>query len=363
MSKIHGSFKHTSGAFTLDAEFTIPNRGVTGIFGPSGAGKSTLLRCIAGLTRARIATLTVGDETWQDESRRVFMPVHQRSLGYVFQEASLFPHLSVRENILFGFKRIPAAQRAISMDQAIAWTGIGAMLDRMPTGLSGGERQRVAIARALLASPKLLLMDEPLASLDEPSRAELMPYLEGLHRDLSIPLLLVSHSLREIARLADTLLVLRGGHVTECGPLQSLLPRVYTESGAVHEDAFAVLDATVARHDAPYHLTELQTVFGPMWAGEVSAVSGENVRIQIAARDVSIGKAVEAQSSIVNQFQVRIASHTARPPGNVIVALVPVQAPEAAPLLSLITRRSWDQMALEIGMTVFARVKGVSIVR
>jgi len=363
VSTIRGQFKTAPGGFSLDLAFTIPNGGVTGVFGHSGSGKTTLLRCVAGLTRARDAELVIGDEIWQDEKRDIFMPVHSRGVGYVFQEASLFPHLSVRDNILYGFNRLSPRQRTITVDQAIAWTGLAPLLDRMPAGLSGGERQRVALARALLRSPKLLLMDEPLAALDEPGRAELMPYLDRLHRDLAVPMIYVSHSLRELARLADTLLLLREGRLVACGPLQEILPRVYTDSGITHEEVFSVLDATVVSHDGAYHLSELQTAFGTVWASKISAQPGESVRLQIAGRDVSIGLARDTQSSIVNQFPVRVAGIADRPPGSVVLELRPATGDDQNLLLSVITRRSRDHLSLETGAHAYARVKGVSILR
>ncbi|MCC6154145.1 MAG: molybdenum ABC transporter ATP-binding protein, partial [Candidatus Hydrogenedentes bacterium] len=239
MSTIHGRFRVQQSAFKLDADFTIPTKGVTGLFGPSGAGKTTLLRCIAGLHRAKDGLVTIGDEVWQDASRGIFVPVHKRGIGYVFQEPSIFPHLRVRKNILYGFSRIIGRKRAIQFRDAVEWTGIAPLLERMPAGLSGGERQRVAIARALMSSPKLLLMDEPLSSLDETSRAEIIPCLDRLHRELSIPVILVSHSLREIARMADTLMLIDAGRITNIGPLHEVLPTLC----ATGDDQFTVIDA------------------------------------------------------------------------------------------------------------------------
>lgn len=355
-------FRATLGAFALDVEFTAPDRGVIGLFGPSGSGKTTLLRCIAGLQRLRDGHFSVGGETWQDGPRGVFVPVHKRGVGYVFQEPSLFPHLTVRKNILYGFARVAGRKRSVQFRQAIEWTGIANLLDRMPYALSGGERQRVAIARALLSSPKLLLLDEPLASLDEASRAEIIPCLDRLHRELSVPIIMVSHSLREIARIADTLVLVRDGRVLQCGPLSDVLPSIC----ATDDDLFAVIDAPVFEHDETYHLSRLQTPFGALWTGQVNAEIGEIVRIQIAARDVSIGKSNDAGSSIVNQLPARIAAMTERTAGNVLLQLAPIEDGAHSPSLtmfSLITRRSWDRLQLGVGQAVFARVKGVGILR
>ena len=363
MSDIRGQFRMSAGTFILDAAFTVPDHGITGVFGPSGSGKTTLLRCCAGLARARDAKFSIGEDTWQDEQRGIFVPVHARRVGYVFQDASLFPHLTVRDNVLYGHRRIPREERTIDPDQAIAWTKIAPLLDRTHGNLSGGECQRVAIARALACSPVLLLMDEPLASLDEKSRGELLPCLESLHRDLSIPILLVSHSLREITRLADSLLLLNAGRVTASGPVSAILPDLHAHAGFAQEDAFAILDGQVARHDEVYVLSEIATSFGPIWAALVPRAAGESIRIQIGARDVSIGKSVDRDSSILNQFKARIAGIIERPPANVLVVLHPPESDDATPVFSLITRKSFDHLGLAIGAQVYARVKGVSVVR
>ena len=208
---IQAQFKLSYSGFALDVDLALPGRGISAIYGASGSGKTSLLRCIAGLDRA-VGQLCVNGEVWQDESH--FLPPHQRSLGYVFQEASLFAHLTVRGNLDYGLNRLAPAQRKVSLDHALDLLGIAHLMERKPEGLSGGERQRVAIARALLTSPRLLLMDEPLAALDLPRKREILPYLERLHTELDIPLLYVSHSPDELARLADHLVVLELGPPT-----------------------------------------------------------------------------------------------------------------------------------------------------
>ena len=365
MSGIVARFRATQGAFALDAELEAPLQGVTGLFGPSGAGKSTLLRCIAGLMRAEGGYCAIGDDIWQDDTRGVFVPVHKRGVGYMFQEPSLFPHLTVRKNILYGFGRTVGRKRTIQFRDAVEWTGIAPILERTPGGLSGGERQRVAIARALLSNPRLLLMDEPVSSIDEAGRAEILPCLDRLHRELAVPVILVSHSLREIARVADTLALMEAGRVTKTGALRDVLPTICA-AGQDGGDPFSVIDAPVFDHEEGYHLTRLQTPFGPIWAGHIDAELGAIARVQIAARDVSIGLAYDEQSSIVNQFPARIAGTAEHPPGSVLVRLIPPESePQfiAAPILSLITRRSWEHLRLAVGQTVYARVKGVSVLR
>ncbi|MDP2805984.1 MAG: molybdenum ABC transporter ATP-binding protein, partial [Gallionellaceae bacterium] len=217
MSNICAHFKMQLDRFALDASFAAPAVGVTALFGPSGSGKTTLLRCIAGLERVA-GTLHVNGEIWQDE--KTFLPIHKRPLGYVFQEASLFPHLSVRANLEYGYKRIAPDERKVHLEQVVEWLGLSHLIDRNnPTQLSGGERQRVAIARALLTSPRILLMDEPLSALDATSKQDILPYLERLHRELNIPVLYVSHALDEVTRLADHLVLLEKGRVIASGEL------------------------------------------------------------------------------------------------------------------------------------------------
>jgi molybdate transport system ATP-binding protein len=219
------------GGFVLEAEAALPDSGVTALIGPSGAGKTTLLRCLAGLARAE-GEVVVGDVAWQ--SGRAFVPTHRRGVGYVFQEPSLLPHLSVRGNLAFAARRAGGGPGA-SFVEAVEMLGVGALLERSPAALSGGERQRVSIARALLAKPVLLLMDEPLSSLDAVGKAEVLPYLEGLHRSLSLPILYVSHDALEVAQLADRVLRIEGGRLT--GPAADL-------SGA---DPLALLDQDQVR--------------------------------------------------------------------------------------------------------------------
>ncbi|HQT30595.1 MAG TPA: molybdenum ABC transporter ATP-binding protein [Thiobacillus sp.] len=220
---IEARFKTALGAFSLDLELQFPSRGVTALFGHSGSGKTTLLRLIAGLMRAP-GRLTVNGETWQDDT--TFLPTHRRALGYVFQEASLFPHLSVRANLEYGMTRVPPAERTLQWDAVIGWLGLAPLIAQQPHQLSGGQRQRVAIGRALLSSPRLLLMDEPLAALDAPARDEILPCLDRLHRELAIPILYVSHSADEVARLADHLVCLEGGRVSWQGAAAEGLARL-----------------------------------------------------------------------------------------------------------------------------------------
>ena len=230
--RINAAFRGQLGNFKLDAELSLPATGVTAIFGPSGCGKTTVARCIAGLQRMTDGFCAVDGEIWQD--KHSFRPVHRRPIGYVFQEASLFPHLSVRRNLLFGAPKPAGAQ--IVFDEVVELLGLAALLDRSPHKLSGGERQRVAIGRAMLSQPKLLLMDEPLAALDRVTRNEILPFLERVHERLSLPVFYISHDMTEIERFADHLVLMEQGRVVGSGPLHSLHPMLPAEGHDRHGD-------------------------------------------------------------------------------------------------------------------------------
>ncbi|MDO8926726.1 MAG: molybdenum ABC transporter ATP-binding protein [Sideroxyarcus sp.] len=355
MSDIRASFKMQLDSFALDASFTAPAVGVTALFGPSGSGKTTLLRCIAGLERAQ-GTLQVHGETWQNDSD--FMPVHKRPLGYVFQEASLFPHLSVRANLEYGFKRILPSERKVPLEQVVEWLGLIRLIDRKdPAQLSGGERQRVAIGRALLTSPRILLMDEPLSALDSNSKQEILPYLERLHRELNIPVLYVSHAMDEVARLADHLVLLEKGRVIASGALHETLASLDLPT-AHFDDAGTVLEATVAQQDEKYHLTRLDFAGGQLWVGRVEQPFGTTVRARVLARDVSIATQPPQGSSINNILNARIEEIRDEGPDKVIVRM---QVGDAHILLSRITRRSRDLLGLHAGMYVCAQVKSIAL--
>jgi molybdate transport system ATP-binding protein len=313
------------------------------------------LRCIAGLERAQGA-LQVNGETWQDE--KTFVPTHKRPLGYVFQEASLFPHLSVRANLEYGLKRTPQAERKVPLQQVVEWLGLSRLIERgNPANLSGGERQRVAIGRALLTSPRILLMDEPLSALDTASKQEILPYLERLHRELNIPVLYVSHAMDEVARLADHLVLLEKGCVIASGALHATLARLDLPT-AHFDDAGTVIEAEVAQQDEKYHLTRLDFAGGQLWVGRVDQAFGTRVRARVLARDVSIATQAPQGSSINNILNARIAEIRDEGPDKVIVRM---QVGDSQVLLSRITRRSRDHLGLVAGMYVCAQVKSVAL--
>ncbi|CAN7576455.1 molybdenum ABC transporter ATP-binding protein [Acidovorax sp. LjRoot118] len=346
------------GGFTLDVDLTLPGRGVTALFGPSGCGKTTCLRAIAGLARAEPGRVVVNGEVWQDDGQRIWRPTHQRALGYVFQEASLFEHLSVRGNIDYGRKRTPRERPTVALDQAVDLLGIAHLMDRRPHALSGGERQRVAMARSLATGPRLLLMDEPLAALDGERKAEVLPYLERLHQALDIPVLYVSHAIDEVARLAAHMVLMQDGRVLASGRTEDMLVRL--DLPLAHGDAAAsVVEGTVLRHDAADHITTVQFAGGQLLLASATArPAGEPVRLRIQARDVSLTLAEQVDTSILNILPATVVQVSEDSPGQCMVAL------DAGPtrLLARVTQRSAVALALEPGQRVYAQVKGVAIV-
>ena len=348
----------TRPGFTLDVDLQLPGRGVTALFGPSGCGKTTCLRAIAGLTRAQPGRVEVNGEVWQDDAQGIWRATHERALGYVFQEASLFDHLNVHGNIAYGQKRTPPARRKVALEQAVELLGIGHLMQRKPQALSGGERQRVAIARALATSPRLLLMDEPLAALDAQRKAEVLPYLEKLHRTLDIPVLYVSHSIDEVARLAEHLVLLQDGAVRAQGRTDELIVRL--DLPLAHGDAAAtVIEGTVLQHDAHDHITTVGFNGGQLQlVSPTQRTPGDRLRLRVQARDVSLARAPASDTSILNILPATVAALAEDSPGQLMVAL------DAGPtrLLARVTQRSAAALALAPGQAVFAQVKGIAIV-
>ncbi len=344
--------------FALDVDLELPGRGVTVLFGRSGCGKTTLLRCIAGLERGR-GRLAVNGETWQDDAS--FVPTHQRALGYVFQDARLFAHFDVRRNLDYGRHR--AFRRAASADFSrpdaiIDLLGLGPLLDRMPERLSGGEQQRVAIARALLAAPRLLLMDEPLASLDHARKLEFLPWLERLREELEIPIIYVSHAPDEVARLADHIVVMEAGRAVAQGPLAETLARIDLPI-RLGEDAGAVFAATVAERDAEWHLARVEFDGGELWVRDSGVPVGREVRVRVLARDVSIANSRHDDVSIMNLLPATVVAHAAEDhPSQVLVQL----RIGSTLLLGRLTRRSAQRLELAPGREVWVQIKAVALI-
>lgn len=353
---IQARFRLAHGGFTLDVDIDLPGRGVTALFGPSGSGKTTLLRAIAGLEQPSAGYLVVNGETWQDGTHVV--PTHRRALGYVFQEARLFPHLTVAANLDFGRRRIAEHERRVALDHAVELLGIGHLLDRRPERLSGGERSRVAIARALATSPRLLLMDEPLAALDHVRKQEILPYLERLHDELEIPVLYVSHAPDEVARLADHLVAMENGRAVAQGPLAETLARLDLPI-RLGEDAGVVLDARVVEHDDAWHLARVEFAGGSLWVRDAGHPVGHRLRVRILARDVSLAHQRVAGTSILNALPARVMeiagdTHPA-------LALVRLQVGNS-PVVARVTGRSAAALGLAPGMDVWVQIKAVALI-
>lgn len=359
-SSIKAKLQLTRDNFTLDVDLSLPDKGVTVLFGRSGCGKTTLLRCLAGLEKSK-GLLRFRDHIWQDDKN--FLPAHKRSIGYIFQEASLFPHLDVRANLEFGYCRILPSERRIIFNDAVQLLGISSLLSRKTQTLSGGERQRVAIARALLTSPQWLLMDEPLASLDGESKSEILPYIERLRHELAIPMIYVTHATEEMARLADYLLLMESGRLRAQGEPNALLTD--PDLPLAHlDDSAAVLEASILSHDERYHLTTVQVPGGTLITTRSPLPVGSATRVRILARDISIALVPPQQSSVLNFLQARIID--INPDHNPARVLVRLQLNHGESvlhcILSRITRRSADQLALCPGMNVYVQIKAVALV-
>jgi molybdate transport system ATP-binding protein len=350
--------QHRQGGFALDASFA-SGPGLTALFGRSGAGKTSIVNAIAGLVRPDAGRIVVDGTTLVDTARGVFVPKHRRRIGYVFQEDRLFPHLTVRHNLLFGRWFTPHAERKGRLDDVVALLGIEPLLDRRPRALSGGEKQRVAIGRALLASPRLLLMDEPLASLDAQRKDEILPYIERLRDESRIPIVYVSHSVAEVARLATTMVLLSHGRVDAVGPVTEVLGRLdlYPKTGRF--EAGAVLETVVAGHDARFELTRLRCSAGEITVPRLALREGAGVRIRIRARDVAIGVSRPQGLSALNVLPARVAEvgGDGGPVIDVRLAL------GDGFILARVTRRSIAELGLTVGREVFAVVKSVAVDR
>lgn len=360
MTQLTARFRVPYPGFELNAEMDVPAKGVTVIFGRSGSGKTTLLRCMAGLHRAQEGFFQIGDDVWQDESKSLFLPVHERAIGLVFQDARLFPHLNVHANLNYGYRRIPENERRIGFDRIVDLLQLTPLLERMPGNLSGGEQQRVAIGRALLTSPRLLLMDEPLANLDASRKREILPFLLKLRSELDIPVVYVSHSIEEILQLVDTLVLLHDGRVTASGSAERVLadlpPGERSEPGL----AGTLLDTVVADHDDAFALTRVRYGDQFLYLPRQEAVAGRPLRLHILARDVSlVVSPAEIQTSVLNVLEATVTEIMESDPAG---HAVDIKLDIGQPLLATITRKSLAKLELKPGQTVYAHIKAVKMV-
>ena len=357
---IEVDFEHRLGSFELDIHFRA-GPGLTALFGRSGAGKTSVVNAIAGLVRPDNGRIVVDGSVLIDTGRGIRTPVHKRRIGYVFQEGRLFPHLTVRQNLLFGrwFGPRSRSPPSTQLEGVVDLLGIGSLLDRRPGRLSGGEKQRVTIGRALLADPLLLLMDEPLASLDAQRKEEILPYIERLRDQANVPIVYVSHSVSEVSRLASTIVLISDGRVRAVGPVREIMGRAELYPMAGRFEAGAVLDARVVAHDEHWRLTELGGTFGKLTVQRLSAPVGATLRVQIRSRDVILAAAPPLGISALNILTGRVE------------AIVPIE--DAAlevqlrlgdeRLLARVTRRSGAALGLMPGQEVFAVIKTIAIDR
>jgi len=352
-------FEGQIGSFRLKVAFEAPLQGVTALFGPSGCGKTTTLRCIAGLSRLP-GRLALGDTLWQESDRGVFQKPHKRPIGYVFQEASLFPHLSVSGNLLYGAKRAKG-EAVLTFDEVVALLGLAPLLTRAPRRLSGGERQRVALGRALLSQPRLLLLDEPLSGLDRAAKDEILPYFEALHERLAIPMLYVSHDIAEVARLADHMVLMNAGEVHASGTVAEVLERIDLGPETGRFEAGVLLTGRVTGHDLAYRLTRLDLAGQALTIPYNALPPGQEVRLRVRARDVSLATERPKGISIRNILEGRIERIAAEPDTAYAETLIAIGG--RVRLRARVTREAIAELGLAPGRPVFALVKSISFDR
>ena len=349
--------KTNKDSFFLDIDTKIPSNGISFLFGPSGSGKTSLLRCIAGLDKPEYGIIQFNEEIWQNE--QLFLPTHKRPISFVFQEASLFEHLTVKGNLLYGWRRNKFKEGSINVDRVIDWLGLNEFMDRYQHQLSGGQKQRVAIARAILACPKLLLMDEPLASLDQQSKAEILPHLEHLYQELSIPIIMISHALDEALRLADNVLLLEQGKLIANDSVNRIITNPKLPLAST-EDASAIISGRVIHHDNQYHLTTIEVAESTILVSLKQLDIGSNSKIRIKAKDVSITTLQPEKTSISNILPATVVDvYESKNPSDIFLKLdIGGQI-----LLSRITRKSLECLEIKTFSKVFAQIKTVSIVQ
>ncbi len=346
------------GGFELQAAFETDAR-VTALFGRSGAGKTSLVSLIAGLTRPDRGRIEIDGQVLFDGAAGVDMPAERRRVGYVFQEGRLFPHLTVRRNLLYGRDLVPAGEHYVQLDPIVQLLGLADLLDRRPGDLSGGEKQRVAIGRALLASPRVLLLDEPLASLDAHRKNEILQYIELMRDEVRIPMIYVSHSAEEVVRLADWVVLMSAGKVAAAGEVEDVMGRPDLRSATGMFEGGTVIDARVTAQDMQYDLATLSFDGGTLTVTNLDALIGEPVRVRIRARDVSIALDPPQRISIQNVLRGRVES-IGKPVGGVVDVTLVVGTVH---LRSRVTRRAVEQLALAPGLEVYAMIKAVSLDR
>ena len=351
------SFPSADGQFSLDVNTKISTQGVTALFGPSGSGKTSLLRAIAGLDSHLAGEIIFENQIWQSQTHR--LATHRRPIGYVFQESSLFDHLNTEQNLRFALNRADTSQPQIQYSDVVALMQIGPLLKRYPHQLSGGERQRIAIARALLIQPKLLLMDEPLSALDDALKQEILPYLETLCHQIQLPIIYVSHALEEVIRLADNMLVLNNGRITDHGPTQQLLGKLGT-TFCHYQDASVVIHGRLSAEKSEWGLSELHFDGQSLRVKTPQRKIGEDVKVRVQAKDVSLSLSAHEDTSILNRLQVKV-DQIAQEPNDTSMVTVRLLAGNT-PILARITALSVHHLQLKTGMTLYAQIKSVAVI-
>ena len=364
---LHIAVEKRVGSFQVDADMS-SGPGVTALFGRSGAGKSTIVQMIAGLIRPDRGRIRIGEDVLFDSARGIDVPPERRNVGYVFQDARLFPHLNVRQNLRYGMGRLPVEQHGDMFEKVTALLGLAPLLARRPGRLSGGERQRAAIGRALLSNPRVLLMDEPLASLDAARKSEILPYIERLGADFAVPVVYVSHAVEEVVRLSDTLVLISEGRVAASGAVEEIMGRLDLSPLTGRYEAGAVLTPTVAGQVSEHHLTRLDLLGHDMYVPQIHMERGQRVRLRVRARDVSLALERPQDTSVLNILPATVSEVETDPSGpHVELALRVTAAPpaneRAQTVLARVTRNSVADLALAPGKPVFALVKAVAIDR
>jgi molybdate transport system ATP-binding protein len=349
--------RHWLGDFALDMEFAIDRPGIVALFGASGAGKTTVANAVAGLFRPAEGRIAIGEHVVFDSTERIFVRPRKRRIGYVFQDARLFPHMSVANNLRFGWRRAPDGRNDDAFSHIVDLLGLEALLKRRPIHLSGGEKSRVALGRALLSSPKLLILDEPLAGLDEARKAEILPWLERLRDHAQMPMLYVTHALDEVARLADKIVVLRNGRVAAQGSTFDLLPDIEFSSFSGSPPVGAVIAAKIAAPPTTDGLTELSFDGGKLFVTHLEQPVGTTVRVRFKAEDVMLARVIPGAISANNVLAATVAAVRAADDVHADVQL----SVGDVKIVSRITRASLERLAIRPGIPVFAIIKSVTV--
>ncbi len=358
MDLLEAKFKMDYPGFTLDMELNLPAKGVTVVFGPSGSGKTTLLRCLSGLDKAPSGYMKIADQVWQDEE--IFIPIQERKIGLVFQESRLFPHLNIQENLLYGYQRTLPAERNLHLDEVAQVLNLEALLKRRPEKLSGGERQRVAIGRALLTSPKLLLMDEPLASLDMQLKAEIIPFIKRIVNEFKTPIVYVTHSMNEVLQLVDTMVVLNSGKVENIGSVEEVFSDVRLREVIGDEQLGAVLETSVLEHDEEFGLTRLDFMGQVLNVPRQNIPVGQSLRVHIHSKDVSLSTApLAGATSVLNILKAKVEKVGVLDPKGYSVD---IELDAGRPILATITRKSLANLNLQPGQPIYAHIKAIKMI-